>query len=279
MAKKTSRTQAPVHGEPQDDLKARIQWLLRERWGDSRAAMARDIGVSVTGLVNVVTGPQQPGRRLLTAILENSDVNPSWLLTGQGRPFLSSALPVAQQVLPGAPQEHPDHLLRDEQVEQMDDLYSRSRYWLRVSGREPVVRDKNQKILAGDLLLMETDRKCYPRTHRLDGRLCVVRVPGTQPPEYKLAELTYQAEDGEGAPERLEADTFDLGALVIERTIIDRMPDGEYQVSRRQMRQLEAKGPDQRPRFVPYHLEDMDFLSLRVRLSDIVAVCILMVRL
>jgi hypothetical protein len=104
-------------------------------------------------------------------------------------------------------------------------------------------------------------------------------MPGTQPSEYKLAKLEFFPEDGEGAPERLEADTFDLGPQVIERTIIDRMPDGEYQLSRRQMRLLEAKGPDQRPRFVPYHLEDMDFLSLRVRLSDIVAVCILMVRL
>ncbi|MFQ3594202.1 MAG: hypothetical protein SNJ82_13565 [Gemmataceae bacterium] len=239
--------------------------------------MAKAIGVSVTGLVNVVTGPQQPGRRLLTAIVEHSDVNPSWLLTGKGRPFLSSALPVAGQALPGSPQDHPD-LLLDEKVEDLGDLYSPSRYWLKVGPKEPVLRDRGRKVMAGDLLLMETDRASFPSTHRLDMRLCVVRVLGKQPPEYKLAELAYQAEDGEGAPERLEADTFDIGIQVIERTVIDRMPDGEFQVSRRELRQLEAKGPDQRPRFVPFRPEDVDYLSLRIGLSDIVAVCILIVR-
>jgi hypothetical protein len=74
----------------------RVKWLLHDRWKGSRSAMAEQIKMSVTGLINVVTEVQQPGREVLTRIVENGGVDATWLLTGRGHPYTTVDLAVHQ---------------------------------------------------------------------------------------------------------------------------------------------------------------------------------------
>src|SRR4051794_12838565 len=78
----------------------RLKWLLQDKWKGSRSAMAKEIKMSLSAIIHVITGQQQPGRQLLPSIVQNSDVNARWLLIGEGSPYTGTAIPVAHQVLP-----------------------------------------------------------------------------------------------------------------------------------------------------------------------------------
>src|SRR5687768_10761114 len=107
---------------------ARMRWLLESKYGGSRSAMAKATGVSLTGVIKVVTGQQTPGRRLLETILKNTDVSPAWLLSGEGPRFRGGAIPVATKCLPSPPVETMDTA----GVPDLSDTYAPSRYWLRL---------------------------------------------------------------------------------------------------------------------------------------------------
>jgi hypothetical protein len=239
--------------------------------------MAKAIQMSLSGLINVLEKDQEPGRRLMEAIIENSDVNPGWMLTGKGGSYLSSALPVAHRALPGRPQDHRD-LLTDEKVEALGDLYSASRYWLKVQPSEPIMRDKSQQIKSWDLLLMETDKAKLPQEDKLWETLCVIRVPDVDPPEYKLATVSYRPESNDDGQARLEADTFDLGPEVITQIVVEESPGGELRAFKRPARPVKTEG-----RLKPRKSGDMRLLDMDCPLiigdSAIVAVCLLVVRL
>lgn len=255
----------------------RLRWLLRERWGGQRANMARDIGVSLTGLTNVITEAQEPGRRLMEAIAGATDVNPGWMLTGQGPPFKSSALAVAHQVLPGSPQQHPD-LLTKEKVDHLGDLYSPSRYWLRVQSGEPIVQAQAQKIRKSDLLLLETDRAHFFLERWRSETLCVIRVPRTNPPKFKLAEVEFFGGNDDSDPVSMQADTFDLVPQVITQIVIEETPSGDLRAFKQRVRGEEGTKPRKRPRGLASEPEEMGCPLLAIKDVDIVAVCVLIVR-
>jgi hypothetical protein len=238
--------------------------------------MARAIQMSLPGLVKVVTDKQEPGRQLLTAIVRHSSVNPRWLLTAEGPPFTSASLPIAHRVLPGPPLQHPD-LLAGEHAPDLGDLYSTSRYFLKVSSREPLAHDEQQKVKPGDLVLLETDTARFEK-EQLYEQLAAIRVPRTDPPQFKLAQVSFYAGDDEDGPDRLEADTFDLGPTVVTETIIHERPGSEPQVFRRRARLAKRAKPGQLPQTVPVRPPDLDYTDLQIAFTDIVAVAILIVR-
>src|SRR5687768_2969655 len=108
---RTSRSRRPMH-----PAAVRLQRLMDTYFGGSRSALAAAARVPLTNIVKVVTGQQAPGRQLLETITKNTDANPTWLLTGEGPPLRSSAIPVARELLPGAPGNHTE-LLGPERVE------------------------------------------------------------------------------------------------------------------------------------------------------------------
>jgi hypothetical protein len=151
--------------------------------------MARALGVSQATVSLVVSGKRPAGKRLLAALANHPRVNAAWLATGDGEPLpppLTGTLPVCQGVLPGPPADHGGLCtgLRHPVAETLD---RPSRYWLAVSPGSPLVRDSRLRILAGDLLLMETDTHWTHRSDVVVGRLCGARLPGHAPePAYGL---------------------------------------------------------------------------------------------
>lgn len=255
----------------------RVKWLLVHRWAHNRSAMARDIEATHTAIVKVVTGQQEPGRRLLALIATHTDVSADWLLTGRGQPFTPPAIPVAHQPLPGPPLQHANHLV-DDQVEGFAHLYSPSRYWLRIEGSEPVCRDTIQKIKRGDLILFETDRQLFPPPERFTDRMCIVRVPETKPAEFRLAAVQFHEATVDRGGEQLEADTFWFDGEVITQFIVEVHPRGETCVHERQVRRVMSEGARQFARTQPADPFDPRLHPLRIDAADIVAVGILIVR-
>jgi hypothetical protein len=252
----------------------RVRWLLADRYSGSRSAMAKATGVSLTGLIKIVTGQQTPGRRLLEKIAQNTAVNPAWLYAGEGPPFKGSAIPVAVGCLSGPPREG-DPLLTGERVPEVAALYSPTRYWLKVRAAAPPVRSGGSALLGDDLMLMETDRAEFPAAKQLDGRWAAVRVAGRGGPHVRLAQLTFVPE-GDDNHAYLDADTFDTHPMRVQRVTIDIFPDGSWEAAgTRQLAQPRGKD-ETKPDGEPWAAA---ILGHEVGLEDVVAVCVLVVRL
>lgn len=254
----------------------RVRWLLETHWKRSRSEMATAIKMSVTGLIKVVTRQQQPGRQLLTAIVSNSDVNPMWLLTGQGPPFTSGGLPVADEVLPGPPARYP-HVLTDRKVDHLRDLFSPSRYWLRLRRSEPVTQMKGMNIQANDLLLLETDRALFPPREQLRLKLCVVTIEKGDQCRLTLAQVMYHDPDYEEGREWIEADTFER-PQVTTLTIVEDSPGEPMRVFKRLISHEKPKKPGRLRRRTPLSASDTRRTLTSICYDDIVAVCVLLVR-
>ena len=270
MAKRES---APDWGTPE----GRVTWLLAHRHDGNRSAMAKATGVSLTGLIKVVTGQQTPGRRLMEKIVENTDVSPAWLFAGEGQPFRASAIPVVSTCLPGPPDPPGERggTADAKGVSEVADLYAPSRYWLKLGAAEPAVRSAAANFKAGDLMLMETDRSVIPPAEQLSGRWGVVRIPGRGGPIVRLAELTYTRESDDDGPAYLEAETFVHHPLQVVRTVVDKYPDGQLEASERKVYVEQPKG-DASNRSRKRWSSSM--LQHQVAPNDVVALCILLVR-
>ena len=252
----------------------RVKWLLASRYGGNRSAMAKATGVSLTGIIKVITGQQNPGRRLMEKIVQTTDVSPAWLFAGEGQPLKGTALPVAIGCLPGPPTEG-HALLIDEQVSEMTELYSSSRYWLKLGAAEPVVKATGITFHTGDLMLMDTDRTKFPFAEEWNDQWGVVRIKGKEGPRVQLAELTYHRESDDNGPAHLEADTFEHHPWVITRVTVDMYPNGRLKASGRTFRSEQPKGDDSKPSKQTWQ---SSILSHQVKYEDVVAVCVLFVR-
>ena len=253
----------------------RVAWLLEHRHGGSRSAMAKATGVSLTGLIKVVTGQQTPGRRLMEKIVQNTDVSPAWLFAGEGQPLKGAALPVVAACLPGPPGGH-EGLFTGEAVAGVADLYAPSRYLLKLGAAEPAVKGPGTRLLAGDLMLMETEQDTFPPDEQLDERWAVVRLPGRGGPVVRLGELTYRPGSDEDGPACLEADTFAYPRATMRRIVLDESPNGEFEVrSRIVRRETPTEGGVGGPSRDQWA---MSRSSRQVARQDVVALCLLLVR-
>jgi hypothetical protein len=147
----------------------RIKFLLDGRWRGQQREMARAVGVAQPSLSRVVNGVQEPGRRLLAKIAAHPEISDTWLYTGQGAPFLAPGqlqpsagptLPVASAILPGPPEAFL-HMLTAARFPVSSYHFRLSRYWLKVGEGDPITRDDAWKVLAGDLLLVESDSRYW----------------------------------------------------------------------------------------------------------------------
>lgn len=170
--------------EPASDLPPicqRIDWLLRQVWGNVITEMARDLGVSVTVVSRVLAG-QQPSGQMLAGFAQRG-VNLRWLLTGQGQEMVESGggasgtlLPVVTRLLPGKPADHPE-LVGHFTLPAASPYLLEAAYWLKVTSEMPVVSSATLRIATRDYLLIESAERWTRRPEAYRGRLIVVRLP------------------------------------------------------------------------------------------------------
>lgn len=89
--------------------------------------------------------------------------------------------------------------------------YRASRYWYRVNAWDAVTAAPHRHIVAGDLLLMETNWSAWQSPQLFDRRLCAVLLPKETLPQ--LGMVDWMPEDEE-TPARLLVELFEKdGAL------------------------------------------------------------------
>ena len=242
--------------------------------------MARAIGCSHTVITKIAAGLQSPGTRLLSAIAQHPKINPAWLLSGDGEPLLQERpdtptegwpLPIARQLLPGAPDEYRS-MLSGETFPIAGAFYRETRYWFQVQPGEPALRDSSLKLDIGDLLLLDANTSNLEATNFSQARLCAIKRIENEKPVLRLAQVVYVPEtredgaqlcttvyyvDPKDVKRRFEL-TFDHGKPAIKELppILEKPGKGDRRIGRDRL------GPR----------EDA------IQLSDVVAVCHLIVR-
>jgi hypothetical protein len=295
MSKKPKNDRPPRHktpGSPDVDSTPaqRVTWLLSTVWHGNQSLMAREVGCVQSVISKIVAGQQHVGSRLLMRIATYPSLNPTWLLTGEGEPFLpvvtpgpgteegATDLPIARQILPGPPELHRKLLFEERFPTAAADIRS-TRYWLELTGDQPIVRHGGHSLRADDLLLMETDANYRKDVHQVDGELCAVRLPkgprdGTK--MLKLAMVTYHSDQDETY---LQAQPFEFSfdRQKLHKRVIIEIDSGSQKGIHVQAPEfyVEEKG---RKRSLSTHTGQLEPQNHFIRLDDIVAVCQQMVR-
>jgi hypothetical protein len=189
------------------EVAQRVQWLLTKVWNGSQTRMASDIGISQSVISHVVTGRQEPGRKLLAAVASNSLINSKWLITGEGDPLITQmsepgrrALYVARSLFEGNPDNNGECL--GSMLEVPIRFYRASRYWVEVSVGNPLISFGSLRIAAGDFVLFEPDSEGWPES--LVGHPCIVRTGhGELKFDYVVDQNAYRVETSGSSSEYL----------------------------------------------------------------------------
>ncbi len=163
-------------------LHARILELSELVWRGNRSQMGRDLDVDQSAMSKVLAGKQQPSAKLLEKLAAWPGINIGWLFRGDGEPLLEDGMrpgvgqfrPLIDELLPGAPEEHPDRLTGISYPVSAA-FHSPTSYWYRLSRRSPVVASC-PTVLEGDQMLIETGEKWTRRWGAVLGMYCAFRL-------------------------------------------------------------------------------------------------------
>jgi hypothetical protein len=179
MGRKLEDRPLPKNAPP---LIHRINWLLKLVWGGSITWMAASLGMSHPALSRILAG-QMPSGKMLEALAGRPDINVHWLLTGDGDALIGrgqgstgALCPIADQLLPGDPKEHPE-LLSQMALPAASAFLVESPYWYPVKASDPIVNDANSRVASGDYLLIDTSARWTRRLKGFVGRIVVLRLP------------------------------------------------------------------------------------------------------
>ena len=259
----------------------RVTWLLDSVWNGNRSEMARSVGVTHSVLAKIAAGQQDPGRRLLSAVASHPKVNPAWLLTGVGAPLLAVddagpssgwPVPIATQLLPGQVADYRT-LLSADTFPLAGAFYRPSRYCYRLSRHSPLVKSSRPRFAEGDLLLLETDSAWWFDEEMVDDKFCVVRTK--QSPDPRVGYVQSYGGDHEEPPYldfRSYEREVDRSRRVRQATLKIVYSDGETE-SRELELERTAAGKRKLARS-----DDLPRITEPIALSDIIAVCMLVVR-
>ncbi len=260
----------------------RVTWLLENLWSNNYSAMASDIGLSHTAVANVVRGLRQPGRRFLEAVSNHPKVNPAWLLTGQDEPLLAQRpddgasgylLPVAttlsaekSSALAGA--------FSGDRYPVADSFFSPSRYWYKIGVNEVLLRESDLRIAVGDLLLMESNLEFFPTAPELDRRLGVVRMQSSEAEKFKIGQFVYQAESEE------ETETLSINCFAGGLDVRSLVSGFEIRIVGQEPPQVIPRKYQRDARHGTRKVPNIAFAPVlnQISKSDVVAVCVLMMR-
>ena len=257
----------------------RIKFLLVARWRGQQREMARAVGVAQPSLSRVVNGVQEPGRRLLAKIAAHPEVSDTWLYTGQGSPIVAPGqlqpsagptLPVSSTILPGPP-EACLHMLTGAHFPVSTFHFRVSRYWLKVVEGDPITRDDASRVVAGDLLLAESDcRYWLDDLNALVDLPCARRLKREGHVEFVLG-VVERAADGGGLRFR------EFGRVAVEQPgwrLKERSKRPIYLDDTPADEPSRASAADTKPADKPSAPRDAD----EVDVEDLVAVCVLLHR-
>lgn len=257
-----------------DELRDRIVQLAEELWGGNRSRMAADLGQHQPSITRLMKGQQAPSGRLLENLAKHPDVNLEWLFRGIGEPLgraSSIGMPVFTKLLAGSPSDQQKATMGDWQS-LATRHYRASRYWLRVQGDEPITRAAEQGVVAGDMILMETERTAFPKSGRFVQQLCGVRF---KKGILKLALVDCYPADRDTGPACIEADTFDLDRKPeesVRQYVIRHQPGRKPTVTTQEMVLSESGKPRRKTS------DDLEPRLPRIKFSQIVCMCVLVLR-
>jgi hypothetical protein len=263
----------------------RVKWLLTHVWGGNQAAMSQEVGCSRTAIYKIVTGRQPPGRRLLSAIAAHPKINPGWVLAGEGEPLLAERqqgftggwlLPVYKSLPSGLPQEH-QNLQTGQWFPVQGGFHAPSRFWYEIQAGDPITQAALERIAVGDLLLMDSDPVSWIDIVALDDRLCAVWVSDHESDErhLMLGRAEYHPGDSEER-QHLLANTFDWplpNRKVQAAFVMSKTRDGQPMMRKIFVVEDSKTGAcrkTSRMALTPH--------SREIRLVDVVAVCVLVLR-
>jgi hypothetical protein len=263
-------------------IKERLRELSKTRWDGNLAQMARALRLPQPALWKMVNGEQPPSAKLLMALVEHTDVNPHWLVTGQGPRFLEgeAALrrgekvvypkaPVARQLLSGRPDAHPD--LLDDRPSDPLGVFTPTQYWAQVKESDPIVRHKEERVKSSDWLLLETDPARFPPLDQMKGKLVVVQ--GRKGPSLARVQDVGMS--------RLGIILFDLRidpSLLEEEIVIRPLPDGKLDAFTRKVLKERPRREGRRAgRRRDLHPEELLYGLVTVNRARVFAVCVLRV--
>lgn len=186
----------------ESDWTQRIATLVNEgRWAGSQTRFATDVGCSPSVISKILAGRQKPGSRLIQRLLKLENVNPEWLLSGEGEPWLAEAadrtcaLPVSSVVLPGDPRESKEQLT-GESFPIAEAFYRPTRYFLRLSRHHSILAWRPYALAEGDLLLLETNPGYWRDASVLHKRICAIQEDGVA--SLRSVQVEHGEPDGRG---------------------------------------------------------------------------------
>jgi SOS-response transcriptional repressor LexA len=255
-----------------DELRDRVIHLAEELWDGNRSRMAADLDQHQPSITRLMAGDQAPSGKLLENLAKHPDVNLEWLFRGEGSPLVHDpvSMPVFKRLLDGSPTDAEDML-----VEYRQSLaprhYRPSRYWLRVQGDEPITGSPEEGVVAGDMILMETDRDAF-RGPGFVQQLCGVKFGEGQ---VKLAMVDCYEADPDTGPACIVADTFDLDVKpeqMVRQYLIQHQPGRKPTVTTHEMVASESGKPRHKTS------EDVYPHAPRIEYSQIVCMAVLVLR-
>ena len=155
----------------------RFDRLLRSEFGNSVTLMAAALGASHTALSRVINKGQMPSGQMLVGLAKLKRVNLHWLLAdsedrARGGNF-ADHVPVSDRLLPGAPRTTPE-LLDPLGLPTSSPFLLDAAYWFRVPAHSPLVGRPEERVAAGDYLLIETGPAWVTRPEAYVGRIVVL---------------------------------------------------------------------------------------------------------
>lgn len=161
---------------------SRLCQVLEVLYSGNCSKMAEAVDCSPSLLSRIAKGEREPGRNLLEKIGGLPKVNPAWILSGTGEPFLESkvrdgivgsVLPIARVLFDGEPLAN-EPCLSGEFAPVAATVCKPTRYWLRIE-HAATSQLEELRLHSGDMLLMESAAACRRTIAHLQDRICIYR--------------------------------------------------------------------------------------------------------
>ena len=75
-----------------------MRYLLKKNWDDNQSKMAEAIGVSQASISQICNGKSEPSTAMLKKIAKAGEVEPNWILTGNGEIYLNPEASLAARI-------------------------------------------------------------------------------------------------------------------------------------------------------------------------------------
>jgi hypothetical protein len=188
------RKKLPAARERQE-RQSRVSQLVDLVCHSNQREASRLTGISQAHISRVISGVRPATDDFIDAFSRLPGINVRWLWEGIGEPLVppnAGTLPVATVILPGPPADYPS-LCSGERYPVPAAWDFPTRYWLRLTDEAKLVRTLSPQFVAGDMLLVETDRDQLDRPDIITGKLCLITVASHAGTTFEFTTLTVES--------------------------------------------------------------------------------------